>query len=428
MRVSLLLICALAALVAAAESKKCKGECVSAGSCEGTETKAECGDSQVCCVTGKNVGVKRNCSPTSRCTALSGECRVKKCLPGEKKYKNKKKVTYCEGKRKCVCCARSCENKSACNVNGGYCQPVDHVCDGTLMTERAYCVSNEKGKKRCGCCIPTVIDVAPPAAPSWSYEGEGGPENWATLFPNYCASSSQSPVALNGLEATAKSSSDAWVLDKYDTVPTDLTIKNNGHSAQVAWTITDIAELPSVSGGELGGQYTFAQFHFHWGSISTQGSEHTINGHAYAAELHLVHFKTEYGSLTEAVAHNDGLAVLGIMLLGGLVDNPKLTPIIDGLATITNGGTEEHLATMLPLQDLLPPNTNTFYRYSGSLTTPTCNEVVTWTVFQEPISISENQLEEFRKLLGDDGQHHIVDNFRPVQHLNGRTVEKIILS
>lgn len=57
-----------------------------------------------------------------------------------------------------------------------------------------------------------------------------GPENWATLFPNYCASSSQSPVALNGLEATAKSSSDAWVLDKYDTVPTDLTIKNNGHS------------------------------------------------------------------------------------------------------------------------------------------------------------------------------------------------------
>lgn len=36
--------------------------------------------------------------------------------------------------------------------------------------------------------------------------------------------------------------------------------------------------------------------------------------------------------------------------------------------------------------------------------------------------LSLAQLEEFRKLLGDDGQHHIVDNFRPVQHLNGRTV------
>ncbi|XP_069993872.1 carbonic anhydrase 1 isoform X1 [Penaeus vannamei] len=269
--------------------------------------------------------------------------------------------------------------------------------------------------------------TAPPAAPSWSYEGEGGPENWATLFPNYCAGSSQSPIALNGLEATIKSSSDAWVLDKYDTVPDDLMIENNGHSAKVAWTITDVAELPSISGGELGGQYTFAQFHFHWGSVSTQGSEHTLNGVAYAAELHLVHFKTEYGSLTEAVAHDDGLAVLGIMLLGGLVDNPSLTPIIEGLATIPNSGDEEHLATMFPLQDLLPPDTNTFYRYSGSLTTPTCNEVVTWTVFREPISISEHQLEEFRKLLGDH-DHHIEDNYRPVQPINGRTVEKITLS
>ncbi|XP_027224978.2 carbonic anhydrase 1 [Penaeus vannamei] len=270
--------------------------------------------------------------------------------------------------------------------------------------------------------------AAPPSVPSWGYEGEGGPENWATLFPNYCAGSSQSPIALNGLEATAKSSSDAWVLDKYDTVPGALLIENNGHSAKVAWNTTNIDELPSVSGGELGAKYTFAQFHFHWGSVSTQGSEHTINGVAYAAELHLVHFKTEYGSLGAAVAHDDGLAVLGIMLLGGLVDNPSLTPIIDGLATIRNSGDEEPLATLFPLQTLMPTNPNTFYRYSGSLTTPTCNEVVTWTVFPDVISISENQLEEFRKLLGDDGEHHIEDNYRPVQPLNGRTVEKITLS
>ncbi|XP_063596244.1 carbonic anhydrase 2-like [Penaeus indicus] len=279
--------------------------------------------------------------------------------------------------------------------------------------------------------VPTEAPTtaAPPVpVPSWSYEGEGGPENWATLFPNYCAGSSQSPIALNGLEATGKSSSDAWVLDKYDTVPVDLKIENNGHSAKVAWNITDVDELPSVSGGELGGKYTFAQLHFHWGSVSTQGSEHTINGIAYAAELHLVHFKTEYGSLGNAVQYDDGLAVLGIMLLGGLIDNPNLTPIIDGLATIQNSGDEEHLATMFPLQNLLPANTNTFYRYSGSLTTPTCNEIVTWTVFQDVITISENQLEEFRKLLGDDGEHHIVDNYRPVQPLNGRTVEKITLS
>ncbi|XP_063596242.1 carbonic anhydrase 2-like [Penaeus indicus] len=211
---------------------------------------------------------------------------------------------------------------------------------------------------------------------------------------------------------------------------------------KVAWNITDVDELPSVSGGELGGKYTFAQLHFHWGSVSTQGSEHTINGIAYAAELHLVHFKTEYGSLGNAVQYDDGLAVLGIMLLGGLIDNPNLKPIIDGLATIPNSvlfddrshHTKATQVTRNTWQQCslsktcLPANTNTFYRYSGSLTTPTCNEIVTWTVFQDVITISENQLEEFRKLLGDDGEHHIVDNYRPVQPLNGRTVEKITLS
>ncbi|XP_042892386.1 carbonic anhydrase 1-like [Penaeus japonicus] len=435
MRLSLLLVFALAALAAAADAKKCSGKCVAVGACAGKETKGSCEDSQVCCVAEKNVGVKRNCNPTRKCNKLKGECRKKNCLPGEVKFRNKGRKVYCEGKKKCVCCSRSCENKSACNLKGGYCQPITLPCDGDLMTGKAFCKANKKlkeeKKNKCGCCVPKAPiapTAGPPAAPEWGYKGEGGPENWATLFPNFCAGSSQSPIALNGLEATATSSSDAWVLEKYDTVPDDMKIENNGHSAKVAWTITDVTQLPSVSGGKLGGKYTFAQFHFHWGSISTQGSEHTINGIAYAAELHLVHFKTEYGSLGNAIAYEDGLAVLGIMLLGGLIDNPDLTPIIDGLATIKNSGDEEYLATKFPLQDLLPANTNTFYRYQGSLTTPTCNEIVTWTVFQDPITISESQLEQFRGLLGDDGEHHIEDNYRPVLPLNGRTVEKITVS
>jgi len=50
------------------------------------------------------------------------------------------------------------------------------------------------------------------------------------------------------------------------------------------------------------------------------------------------------------------------------------------------------LPNPFPLQDLLPESTDSFYRYSGSLTTPECQESVTWTVFDTPITISPHQV------------------------------------
>ena len=58
-------------------------------------------------------------------------------------------------------------------------------------------------------------------------------------------------------------------------------------------------------------RYEFAQFHWHVGSVSTQGSEHTIDGKEYPAELHFVHFNKKYGDIGTAVSKSDGLAVLG---------------------------------------------------------------------------------------------------------------------
>ena len=60
--------------------------------------------------------------------------------------------------------------------------------------------------------------------------------------------------------------------------------------------------------------------------------------------------------------------------------------------------------------------------YPGSLTTPGCAEVVHWINFLTPLNISSSQLEAFR-MIDDSKDMSIVDNFRPPQPLNGRTVK-----
>ena len=74
----------------------------------------------------------------------------------------------------------------------------------------------------------------------------------------------------------------------------------------------------SFTGGYLENEYTLAQFHCHWGDEFRGGSEHTLNGQRYFAEVHLVHYKTEYGGLNDdSLGNGDGLAVLGYFIDAG---------------------------------------------------------------------------------------------------------------
>ena len=69
-----------------------------------------------------------------------------------------------------------------------------------------------------------------------------------------------------------------------------------------------------TNGGDLPGEYTLAQFHFHWGSSDHGGSEHTLEGEQFFSEVHLVHFKSEYETIGNSVDKSDGLAVLGFFI------------------------------------------------------------------------------------------------------------------
>ena len=42
---------------------------------------------------------------------------------------------------------------------------------------------------------------------------------------------------------------------------------------------------PKISGAGLPGTFKLAQFHFHWGTTDSDGSEHTVDGEAYPLEV-----------------------------------------------------------------------------------------------------------------------------------------------
>ena len=48
-----------------------------------------------------------------------------------------------------------------------------------------------------------------------------------------------------------------------------------------------------LTGGPLEGQYGLVQAHAHWGAGPGTGSEHTLDGRAFEAELHIVHYNTK---------------------------------------------------------------------------------------------------------------------------------------
>ena len=79
------------------------------------------------------------------------------------------------------------------------------------------------------------------------------------------------------------------------------------------------------------------------------------------------------------------------------------------------------LRTGFSLASLLPTQPSAFYRSSGSLTTPGCNEIVTWSVLHHPQAVSESQLERLRSVL-DGEKHPMGDYYCPVMPIHGRRV------
>lgn len=260
---------------------------------------------------------------------------------------------------------------------------------------------------------------------SWSYGESDGPGHWESAYPN-CGLTRQSPINLpNSQDMVYNSDLKPFMLKGFKN-PQDykLEILNNGHTVQVNVEEGDL----TVEGGGLPGRFKTAQFHFHWGSDNMRGSEHLSDGSSYPMELHVVNYNEKYGSLSNAASkERDGLAVLGFFFVISDEENSGLRTMLNKFNDVKTKGAMTEL-TSFSIESMLPlavGNPDHFYRYSGSLTTPPCYESVVWTIFENAISISEQQMAMFRKLLEDNltnGTHVIVNNFRPVQPLGERRV------
>ncbi|XP_008306375.1 carbonic anhydrase 1-like [Cynoglossus semilaevis] len=252
---------------------------------------------------------------------------------------------------------------------------------------------------------------------SWRYADNNGPAKWVENFP-IADGPRQSPIDIVPGEASYDAGLKPLSL-KYDP-STCLDILNNGHSFQV--TFVDDGDNSTLTNGPISGTYRLKQFHFHWGGSDDRGSEHTVAGTKYPAELHLVHWNTKYPNFGDAASKSDGLAVVGVFLKIG-ADNPNLQKVLDAFDSIKAKGKQTTFPNFDPTS--LLPGSLDYWTYDGSLTTPPLLESVTWIVCKEPISVSPAQMAKFRSLLfSAEGEPEccMVDNYRPPQPLKGRPV------
>jgi carbonic anhydrase len=260
--------------------------------------------------------------------------------------------------------------------------------------------------------------------PGWSYNLPGtGPDNWSELFPKCSGPDKKRQSPINIDKRSTEYLDDLPDINIISGAVEDqqMTLVNNGHTAKV-----NVEGSVFIEGGALGVVYKIVQLHFHWGNDSKGGSEHTIDGHKYPLEMHMVSYDTErFTSLGDAVGGYNSLAVLGTLFEVDDEDNEQFDTIINHLSEVIHPSETKVHISWLDLRSLLPLTTAKYYRYAGSLTTPACAESVQWTVFEEKQRISASQLEKFRQL--HEAEHNgkmviLENNFRPTQAVENRPI------
>jgi carbonic anhydrase len=151
-------------------------------------------------------------------------------------------------------------------------------------------------------------------------------------------------------------------------------------------------------------KYELLQWHCH------TGSEHTVDGFQYPGECHFVH----YFNRTSGSKY----AVIGVFLNDNATEqNSAFSKLLDDLPP-TDDWDEQELNINFDWSSIISGvNPEHYWAYSGSFTTPGCDENVQWIVLRDVVEVSKSQIRKFQDTSGFD------NNFRDPMPLHGRIVQ-----
>jgi carbonic anhydrase len=231
---------------------------------------------------------------------------------------------------------------------------------------------------------------------AWGYVGNEGPEFWGQLNPAFvqCAVGRwQAPIDIPVLTKLPKATGSLTTHYQQQTKNQGNTIDHLLHAEHAVRLSFPAKAQEYVIWKHT--RYKLNQFHFH------SPSETLMNGQSYPLEIHFVN-QTASGKAV----------VIAVFIQAGQA-NTQLQNLINYLPTDKS----KHVAipaTKINIEELLPQN-KSYVNFTGSLTTPPCEEGLQWMVMVNPITASPAQIHELR--IAGDG-----NNARPVQALHHRPI------
>ncbi|XP_017085540.2 carbonic anhydrase 6 [Drosophila eugracilis] len=236
----------------------------------------------------------------------------------------------------------------------------------------------------------------------------------------------QSPIALCSYNSITCSVPKLKFVNYNKILSDPLSVINNGLTVLMRIPKTVEGALPSICISSEGEQvFEAQQLHFHWGSELSKGSEHNLDGNFYDGEVHLVHKNSCYKSNQEAALHQNGFAVLAL-LIRHLKDpeneTPAMNEICKQVSEISEMDETNRLDQSMSLEDLfVSVDTDKYLTYEGSLTTPPCAEAAIWFVFQTPLDVPKEHWKNFWQLR-DSRDQRVLNTYRELQNAHDRPV------